>query len=105
MVCEAEYGPCPAGKEVCHNDGDPSNTNWWNLRYDTKKGNEADKVIHGTDQFGKKNPNVKLIREEVREIRVKCDSGKYTLESLALEYRVSRGCISGIIYNLRWVEK
>jgi hypothetical protein len=39
LVCEAVYGPCPPGMEVCHNDNDLSHNDYWNLRYDTVVGN------------------------------------------------------------------
>jgi hypothetical protein len=48
LVTAAFVGPCPAGMEVCHNDGDRSNNHLWNLRYDTRSGNHLDKVRHGT---------------------------------------------------------
>lgn len=105
LVCEAEYGPCPAGLEACHNDGNLANNNWWNLRYDTPVGNSADKVIHGTDNSGERNPNAKLNWTKAREIRVKYVTGKYTLDSLALEYGVANVTIQAIVYNRIWVEE
>ena len=35
-------GPRPAGKEVCHNDGNPENNRLDNLRYDTRTNNILD---------------------------------------------------------------
>lgn len=48
LVLEAFVGPCPFGMEGCHNDGDPTNNNLVNLRWDTHKNNEKDKIKHGT---------------------------------------------------------
>ncbi len=49
LIALTFLGPCPEGLEVCHNDGDPTNNRLDNLRYDTHVGNEADKILHGTD--------------------------------------------------------
>ena len=105
LVCEAVWGSCPVGEEVCHNDGDISNNNWWNLRYDTRKGNCADKVIHGTRQNGERNPNAGFVWDEIKEIRTKYSTGKYTQKSLSLEYKVSSSTMCYIVNNTIWVEE
>ena len=48
LVAESFIGPRPEGMEVCHNDGDPTNSHLDNLRYGTSSDNELDKVRHGT---------------------------------------------------------
>jgi hypothetical protein len=48
LVAAAFLGPKPPGLEVCHDDGDASNTAADNLRYDTRTANERDKQLHGT---------------------------------------------------------
>jgi hypothetical protein len=104
LVCEAVHGPCSVGLEVCHNDGDVANNWYWNLRYDTRRGNNNDRFIHGTDARGERNNQAVLNWEKVREIRLKYVHGKYTHKSLALEYCVSEGCVQKIINNRTWVE-
>lgn len=52
LVALAFLGPCPAGLQVCHDDGVKSNNRLGNLRYDTPANNAADKVRHGTHTFG-----------------------------------------------------
>lgn len=47
LVLETFTGPCPPGMEGCHNDGDPSNNNLDNLRWDTKEANAADTLEMG----------------------------------------------------------
>lgn len=47
LVLIAFVGPRPKGMEGCHEDGDPSNNNLDNLRWDTRSGNNLDKVRHG----------------------------------------------------------
>lgn len=49
LILEAFVGPCPLGYECCHNDGNASNNNLTNLRWDTKHSNEHDKKLHSTD--------------------------------------------------------
>ena len=104
MVCEAVHGSCPPGEEVCHNDGVKSNNNWWNLRYDTHINNKADQLIHGTAGIGDKNPMAKLTWREVREIRAKFATGKYTQRALAIEYGVNFRNIHCIVNYLTWIE-
>lgn len=47
-VALAFLGPEPEGMMVCHNDGDPTNNDVSNLRYDTKSANALDSVAHGS---------------------------------------------------------
>lgn len=48
LVAEAFFGPRPPGMEVCHADGSRDNNHISNLRYDTRAGNAADAIRHGT---------------------------------------------------------
>ena len=48
IVAATFLGPCPAGMEVCHYDGDPRNNRVENLRYDTHWANIQDSIRHGT---------------------------------------------------------
>jgi hypothetical protein len=60
LVAELFVGVRPKGLIVRHKDGDGSNNIYNNLHYGTHAQNYADRIDHGTDQFGEKNPNVKL---------------------------------------------
>lgn len=69
MVLEAFVGPRPGPEyEGCHNDGDPANCRLGNLRWDTAKANQADRIKHGTGNLGKPFEH-KLTADRVREIR------------------------------------
>jgi hypothetical protein len=46
LVMLAFVGPCPAGQEVRHLDGDPTNNCLDNLRYGTRSENALDRAIH-----------------------------------------------------------
>jgi DNA-binding XRE family transcriptional regulator len=54
---------------ACHNDGNTSNNNVDNLRWDTPAGNAADTERHGTRRHGSQMHNAKLNEEMVRRIR------------------------------------
>ena len=104
LVCEAVHGPRPVGQEVRHIDGVRSNNHWQNLHYGTSKDNKADMVVHGTVMVGDRNHQAKLTWKEVREIREKYATGKYTHVSLGLEYGVSKHAVYLIVNNLSWIE-
>ncbi len=54
LVATAFIGPPEQGMKACHNDGHPSNNRVENLRWDTQKGNLADRKIHGTNFYSNK---------------------------------------------------
>lgn len=70
LVAEAFIGPRPAGLNTCHNNGDRADNRISNLRYDTPKGNMADKLRHGTLPRGEEAGRAKLSEDEVRSIFV-----------------------------------
>jgi hypothetical protein len=47
LVLEAFVGPRPPGMDCCHDDGDSTNDALSNLRWDTKRANQADTLRHG----------------------------------------------------------
>jgi hypothetical protein len=69
LVCTAFHGPCPLGKECCHEDGNPANNKPSNLRWGTKLENHADRERHDTIPYGERMPTAVLDDETVREIR------------------------------------
>ena len=98
LVADAFLGPCPAGQEVAHNDGVRSHNALVNLRYDTRAGNFADKVAHGTDNRGEKHPLRKLSEKEVRAIR--CATGRS--DDIGAEYGVSRSTVNAVQSRRTW---
>lgn len=54
LVLEAFVGPRPSGLEGCHNNGDPSDNNVSNLRWDSRSSNLRDAVRHGTHPMSSK---------------------------------------------------
>lgn len=70
LVCEAFNGPPPAPNMVCcHNDGDVSNNVAGNLRWDSQKGNIADKLEHGTHQIGDSHPKAVITADLARQVK------------------------------------
>lgn len=94
LVASAFIGPKPAGYETCHEDGNPSNSSAENLRYDTPRGNQADRKRHGTNR--RREPVLSL--EQVLEVK---NSGLSGLK-LAKKFGVSPGAISHIRTGRNW---
>jgi hypothetical protein len=86
LVLAAFVGPCPEGQEGCHNNGRRVDCSLTNLRYDTRKGNHADKILHGTSVFGAEHPSARLTDEEVAAVR----AASGTVSEIAAAHGVSR---------------
>lgn len=77
LVLMAFVGPAPVSTEACHNDGDKSNNDLGNLRWDSRSANTLDRVKHGTHHFA---------------IKTHCPQGhEYNADNVYL-YRGSRSC-------------
>lgn len=124
LVLEAFVGPCPIGMEACHNDGDTSNNQVDNLRWDTRSSNHMDKEKHGTSLKGKSRPDLAgdnnalhrnpelaprgeehgmsvLTEEVVRLMREEYARGLPGTE-LARKYGCSRGTVYRAIRRQTW---
>lgn len=100
LVCEAFNGPPPSEKhEVAHNDGEPGNIHYRNLRWATHAENEADKIEHGTAPIGEKHGSAKLTADQVMKIRAANDPN---LGDLARKYGVSRATVCIIRKGKIW---
>lgn len=105
LMCHLTHGPAPSRRhEAAHNCGNPACFNPNHLRWATPQQNAADKVLHGTDGRGEKNPMARLTEQAVREIR----DLQYQVpqDVLARHYGVTQSLIS-LIQNRRlwgWVE-
>jgi hypothetical protein len=102
LVAEAFIGPRPDGLHVCHNDGVPTNNRADNLRYDTPKGNHADRLKHGTSNRGENHGQARLTAEDVRAIRAEYAAGGVTQQAIADRYRVSRLTVGDAINRRTW---
>lgn len=101
LVLEAFCGPCPEGRQACHNDGDRENNKLSNLRWDTPKNNCADRIRHGTAARGERHGKAKLTTNDVRKIRLSFEQGKDCCW-LASQYGVTSPAIYKIINRVNW---
>jgi|JI10StandDraft_1071094.scaffolds.fasta_scaffold444944_2 hypothetical protein len=105
LVIEAFVGPKPFdGAEVCHIDGSRSNDHWTNLRWDSRSGNHADKVEHGTAARGTKHPHAKLDDAKVRQIFQWLEI-PLTHEEIARRLGLRQPAISRVVSGDRWLTK
>lgn len=101
LVMLAFVGGCPAGMEVCHEDGNKSNNALYNLRYDTPTGNRRDGKRTNTGNTGVRNNTTKLTENQVREIRRRIATGERDA-LIAPDFNVSRSLIYCIRTNKTW---
>lgn len=103
FICRKVHGDPPDESMDCAHGcgkGDRGCCTPRHLRWDTRSGNHADKVTHGTDQRGEKAYNAKLTRSDVIRIR---EMGKtMTQIEIAELFPVSQGAISNILNGRNW---
>lgn len=97
-VLEAFVGPRPKGMEACHNNGDPCDNKATNLRWDTTRNNQLDRIKHGTSNRGEQCAAAKLTEAQVRAIR----ADTRLQREIAAEYGVRENTISRIKSGKRW---
>lgn len=103
LVLLAFVGECPDGQEGCHNDGDASNNNLFNLRWDTHLSNCKDRKLHGKERglFEKGcQIRAKLTEDDVRAIR-KIGRSK-TLKEIADLFPIGGTQVSNILLGISW---
>lgn len=103
IMCSLAHGPPPTPKhEAAHScgNGPEGCVNPRHLRWDTAKGNAADRAIHGTENCGERNGQAVLTPEDVREI--KSCGGLEPQWVTAQRYGVSRQTVSDIRRGKRW---
>jgi HNH endonuclease/NUMOD4 motif-containing protein len=98
LVLMAFVGPCPEGMECCHNNSVPGDNRLENLRWDTRLGNERDKVAAGTSNAGSRHGMSRLTEDQVREIRTSSLGGR----AVARLFGVSEQTVCGIRKGYRW---
>lgn len=98
-MCVLAHGaPHPETLEAAHRCGNRACVNPRHLRWETPKGNQADRLVHGTDIRGQKNVKTTLTNEDVRAIR----AAPPDLAAICRRYGVSKGCVSKIRSGQRW---
>lgn len=93
--------PATPEMEACHNDGDRTNCELRNVRWDTKVGNAADKVAHGTNNRGSTNARATINEEGVDHV-IELTKGGLTQGQIADEIGVKEGVVNHIITGRAW---
>ena len=101
LVLEAFGEECPPGMECAHNNGVADDNRFENLRWDTRKGNQADKVLHGTSLAGERNNRARLSSADIREIRAMSRRGHLGTD-IAARFGVTPANISSILTGSTW---
>lgn len=89
LVMLAFVGVPPEGKEVCHQNGDPTDNRLENLRYDTRRENILDVYRKPGGRWRK------LSAEDALNIRRRLESGERGSD-IARDYGISQSAISAI---------
>lgn len=101
LVAMVYIGSIPANMMVCHNDGNPSNNHFSNLRIDTAKSNQMDRAKHGTKIQGEDvNTNI-LSKEQVYEIYELAAAGILNV-AIAKKFNVKPSAIDYIFQRKNW---
>lgn len=103
VMCEMAHGPAPTtAHEAAHSCGKGSSgcVHPQHLRWATRKENQADRLLHGTDSRGEKSASCILTAEQVIEIRAL--KGAVPRPELARRYGVSVSAIGDIFARRNW---
>ncbi len=97
LVLETWVGPRPEGDfQAAHDNGKRSDNRLDNLAWKTRLENDADKIRHGTRQFGEDHHAAVMTNEQAAESKRLYATGQYTYRQIADRI----GCSSGTIGNL-----
>lgn len=99
LIAEAFLGPCPAGQQVRHLNGDHSDNRAVNLAYGTPKQNAADKESHGTVARGERINTARLDTASVRRIRTTTGAAA---SDLAQQHGVTPSTIRRVLRGETW---
>jgi len=107
LVLEVFVGPCPAGMECRHLDGNPQNNHLSNLRWGSHKENVHDAIQHGTNSpppawAGSKNSQAKLTEAQVEVIFHGYHDGAANMAELSRAFNITLTNISYIVHKRSW---
>lgn len=101
LVLEAFVGECPVGMVCCHGDGNASNNQLENLRWDTQKANCADAARHGTQHRGERTGGSKLLDVQVHAVRALAAAG-WNNTDISRVFGTTTNCIWKIVNEETW---
>lgn len=99
LVLLSFIGPPGSGNEACHNNGNRHDPKLDNLRWDSRKNNNKDKIAHGTLPIGEKNGFSKLTLQQAQEIK----KTKTSIHELAKRFGVSASCCKKVRAGETWM--
>jgi hypothetical protein len=104
LLAHAFHGAPPTPlHEAAHNDGDPGNNHYKNIRWATRTENSDDRILHGTRTFGEKSPVAVLTNKIVWEIREAMESPFHgQIAALARHYGVSEYAVHCVKHGKTW---
>lgn len=102
LVTLAFLGPRPEKLQTAHGNGNPLDNRLSNLRYDTAKGNAADRILHGTTIRGEAVWTAKLTEWSVDYLRKMWSTGAYKQKELAELFGVGQPEVSVIVNRKVW---
>lgn len=106
LVAAAFLGPCPAGQEVNHKNGDKSDSRLENLEYVTSSQNKYHAFQSGLSKprgvKGEAHPSARLSEQDVLRIRQLRRVRGTSLAVLATKFGVSVTTISSIVHRETW---
>jgi transcriptional regulator with XRE-family HTH domain len=102
LILETFVGPCPPGMECRHLDGNPQNNRLDNLCWGTPKENQADRIVHGTDNRGSRHGSSKVNDKQVVDIKRLAEEGKFTQKEIGKMFNISQPSVSMIKNKKRW---
>lgn len=101
LVLEAFVGPCPAGLEACHGKSGKYDNSLANLRWDTKRSNEQDKIADGAVLKGVAHPRATLTDDDVRSIRRARENG-FQFNEIAAMFGITATHAHRIYHRVCW---
>lgn len=104
IICDRVYGPPPSERhEAAHScgRGHLGCVHPKHLRWDTKAGNHADKILHGTSLRGERHNMVKLSKRDVERIISRLQNNELH-QSIAHDFGVTFQTISDIKHGKTW---
>lgn len=102
VIALAFFGARPNGFDVCHMNGIRHDNKAENLRYDTKKGNAADRIKHGTHMEAERTPAAKLSNSQALEVVRLLREKKMTQQNIAALVGVSQSAVCNIARGRSW---
>lgn len=101
LVLTTFVGPCPAGMQCRHLNGNRSDPRLENLAWGTPQENANDRIRHGTTLRGEANPAAVLTTIQVEAVVVLHKAG-WGARRIAKVFSVDRGTITQILSGKKW---